>query len=152
MSPTECATAYEHGFECLKSLDESSFAKMKHLISDFAHSPLLGYEKVAKKPIEHWTTCQWHYKEIMKRNLSRTGDQYHEVMEMLRERRPIWLDWRLRVHRRRYGPDSYFQENYGYDGKVAKPHQWSNCYNYSHPNTSMAAEAYHRSAMSNEQM
>ena len=59
MSPTECASAYEQLFLSLQELDETSFNKIKHAISDFAHSPVNAYEKVAKKPIEHWTPCSW---------------------------------------------------------------------------------------------
>ena len=146
LSPTECERAYEVGFSCLQGQAKTSFDKIKHIISDLAHSPVLGYEKVAQKPIEYWTPCQWHFQQAMIRNLSKSSDQYKEIMEMQRERRPIWFDWRLRVHSRRYGKDSYFQVNYGYNGKVAQPHQWAKCFNYTHPGTSMACEAYHRGA------
>ena len=35
--------------------------------------------------------------------------------------------------------DSYFQVNYGINGKVAKPATWAKCYTYTHPGTTMGA-------------
>ena len=61
LSPEECADAYEKGFLMLKSLELSSWNKLRHIISDFQHSPTLGYEKVEGKPIEVWTGCEESY-------------------------------------------------------------------------------------------
>ena len=105
---------------------------------------MLGYEKVAQKPIEYWTPCQWHLRRAILRNMVKSSDEYQEIDEMLKERRPIWFDWRLKAHERRYTKNSYFQVNYGYGGKIAKPHQWGKCFNFDRPGTTMACEAYHK--------
>ena len=84
---------------------------------------------------------QWHFKEIMKRHFSSSdSDQYHEIMNMQRVRREDILENLLKIHARRHGKNSYFQENYGNNGKVAKPRTWAKCYNYTHPGTSMLSE------------
>ena len=59
--PTPVQTLYVHdpiGFSMLKTLNPTSWDKVRHLISDFAHSPNLAYEKIEGRQIEQWTACE----------------------------------------------------------------------------------------------
>ena len=50
---------------------------------------------------------QWHFAELMKRNIKDT-DQYNEIKDMQKTRSRNLFDSLLKAHRRRYGPGNFF--------------------------------------------
>ena len=59
VSESESQTTYLHGFRELKLLESEHWSRLKMIISDFKHSPILAYQKLEGRPIEHWCGCEW---------------------------------------------------------------------------------------------
>ena len=90
--------------------------------------------------IPHQTACNWHFLQAVSRRLGKDADEVNMIKEMQKQTDKTTLEHMLKEHAHLYGANSYFQENYGMEGKVAKPENWAKVYSLGGPETSMVAE------------
>ena len=67
-----------------------------------------------------------------------SGTEYEEIKNMMEQIDAEVFEYCFAKYLDK-NPRGFLEENYGKNGKIAKPQNWATCYNYSHGRTSMIA-------------
>ena len=87
--------------------------------------------------------CDWHFQENLKNNLAKDyPEEYKWIADMQRTSNEKVFKWMWDKYVAEHPDGTWFLEQYGENGKIAKPVNWANCYNMYHPSTSMVSLSY----------